>query len=187
MNVIGISGLPGSGKSLISKIAKDKKIKVMNMGDLVRKEAKKRNADVGETSIRLREEFGDYVLAKLTIDNINEMKNNNKKSLNTNNSRNVVIIEGIRSQYEVNMFRENFKEFFLLSVFSSPKTRFNRLKSRNRNDDSVKYEDFLKRDRRELDFGIGNVVATSDCVIINETDLESYKNQVNSFFNTILD
>ncbi|WP_225370662.1 nucleoside/nucleotide kinase family protein [Methanobrevibacter arboriphilus] len=75
--------------------------------------------------------------------------------------------------------------FFLLSVFASPKTRFNRLKSRNRNDDSVEYEGFLKRDQRELDFGIGNVVATSDCIIINESDLETYKNQINGFFNKI--
>lgn len=179
MKVVGISGLPGSGKSLISKIAKEKDIIVINMGDLVRKEAKKRNADVGETSIKLREEFGEYVLAKMTIEKI-------KKESETVNSKNIFIIEGIRSQHEVSLFKKSFKDFLLLSVFASPKTRFNRLKNRNRNDDSVEYEDFLKRDQRELNFGIGNVVATSDYIIINETDLKTYKNQINGFFNELL-
>lgn len=179
MKVVGISGLPGSGKSLISKLAKEKGIMVINMGDLVREEAKKRNADVGETSIKLREEFGEYVLAKLTIEKI---KNINKE----NNLENIFLIEGIRSQYEIKMFKENFKEFLLLSVFASPKTRFNRLKNRNRNDDSSIYEEFLKRDQRELDFGIGAVIATSDSIFINEDSLEEYKKQITSFFKNII-
>lgn len=180
MSVIGVSGLPGSGKSLVSKIAKEKSIIIVNMGDLVREEAKKRNANVGETAINLRKEQGDYVLAKLTIEKI---KN---QSLSMKNSeKQIFLIEGIRSQYEVKLFRENFKDFILVSIFSSPSTRFNRLKNRKRNDDSSDYEGFLKRDQRELDFGIGNVIATSDSIIINEGEIKEYETQINDFLDKI--
>ena len=43
------------------------------------------------------------------------------------------------------------------------------------------YEDFLKRDQMELDFGIGTVISLSDKIIINEKDLESYEKEINEF------
>ena len=39
---MGISGLPGSGKSLVSEIAAKKGAAVVSMGDIIREEAKKR-------------------------------------------------------------------------------------------------------------------------------------------------
>lgn len=41
MEVMGISGLPGSGKSLVSEIAAKKGAAVVSMGDIIREEAKK--------------------------------------------------------------------------------------------------------------------------------------------------
>lgn len=38
---MGISGLPGSGKSLVSEIATKKGAVVVSMGDIIREEAKK--------------------------------------------------------------------------------------------------------------------------------------------------
>ncbi|MCI6929860.1 MAG: AAA family ATPase [Methanobrevibacter boviskoreani] len=179
MNVIGISGLPGSGKSYISKFAIDKGAIVVNMGDCVREEAKKRNEDSRVTAIKLREEFGKYVVANLTINKI-------KGLLNENVNSKLIVVEGIRSPYEVELFKNNFEDFKILSVFSSPKTRFNRLKLRNRADDSQNFEDFKKRDLDELSFGIGDVISTSDYLIINEDDLDSYKKEVNRYLNLFL-
>jgi dephospho-CoA kinase len=182
MKVIGISGLPGSGKSLVSKISKEKGISVINMGDLVREEAKKRNADTGETAVNLRKEQGDYVLATLTIEKIKD------QCSSINSGKEILfLIEGIRSQYEIKMFKENFEDFIILSIFSSPKTRFNRLKKRKRNDDSATYERFLARDQRELNFGIGDVIATSDYIIVNETGLKEYESKIYDFFHKIID
>jgi dephospho-CoA kinase len=179
MNVIGISGLPGSGKSLASEIAKERSISVINMGDLVREESKKRNMNMGETSIKLRKELGDYILANLTIEKI---KN---QSLEMNSEKPMFLIEGIRSQDEVKIFRENFKNFILLSIFASPLTRFDRVQNRKRNDDSKDHKNFIERDQKELDFGIGNVIATSDCIIINESEMKEYEAQVNNFLDKI--
>mgnify|MGYP000348687522 CR=1 FL=1 len=88
-----------------------------------------------------------------------------------------IIVEGIRSPFEVNMFKENFDDFIILSIFANPAIRFKRLQQRNREDDSENYEDFLKRDQMELDF----VISLSDKIIINEKDLESYEKEINEF------
>ena len=77
--------------------------------------------------------------------------------------------------------KENFDDFIILSIFANPAIRFKRLQQRNREDDSENYEDFLKRDQMELDFGIGTVISLSDKIIINEKDLESYEKEINEF------
>ena len=38
----------------------------------------------------------------------------------------------------------------------------------------------------ELNFGIGSVIALSDKIIINETDLESYVKKINDYLNVII-
>ena len=177
MKVIGVSGLPGSGKSLVSNMSKKYGAYVIKMGDIVREEAEKRNEDSGTVAIKLREEQGQYVLAKLTIEKIRKLfksNNNYKKEL-------IFLVDGIRSPHEVKMFKENFKSFVLVSVFTSPTTRYDRLKNRKRSDDSTHIEDFIKRDERELDFGIGTVISTSDYIIINEDDIDKYKGRIDKF------
>lgn len=173
MQIMGISGMPGSGKSRVSKIATAKGAIIVSMGDIVREEAKKRELDSKTTAKKLREEYGQYVVAEFTIEKI--------KKIIKENSSDFIIVEGIRSPYEVNLFKENFENFIILSIFANPKLRFERLLERKRNDDSSNYQDFQNRDQMELDFGIGNVIALSDKIIINETNLEEYEEKINKF------
>jgi dephospho-CoA kinase len=172
MEIMGISGLPGSGKSLVSEIATKKGAVVVSMGDIIREEAKKRGESSKETATNLRKEHGKYIVAQLTIEKIKQMIEDKLAT--------TIIVEGIRSPFEVNMFKENFDNFIILSIFANPAIRFKRLQERNREDDSKNYEDFLKRDQ-ELDFGIGTVISLSDKIIINEKDLESYEKEINEF------
>ena len=79
------------------------------------------------------------------------------------------------------MFKENFENFIILSIFANPTLRFERLQKRMREDDSQDYNEFKKRDQMELDFGIGTVIALSDKIIINESDLESYTEKIHEF------
>lgn len=90
----------------------------------------------------------------------------------------VYIIEGIRSPQEVQYFRKRFKNFKIIAIHSNPKERFNRLIRRNRNDDSTDYNVFRQRDERELKFGIGNVIAQADFMLINEGHIQKFKNSV---------
>ena len=177
MQVMGISGMPGSGKSLVSEIAAEKGAIIVSMGDIVREEAKKRGESSKETARNLRKEHGQYIIAELTIKKI--------KNLESEGIKNPIIVEGIRSHHEVEMFKENFKNFIILSIFANPNLRFERLQNRMREDDSKDYAEFVKRDQMELDFGIGNVISLSDKIIINESDLESYTQKINAFLEEI--
>ena len=177
MQVMGISGLPGSGKSLVSDIATEKGAIIVSMGDIIREEAKKRGESTKETAQNLRAEHGEYIVSELTIKKI--------KKLQEDGNENTIIVEGIRSPHEVNMFKENFDNFIILSIFANPTLRFKRLQKRMREDDSKDYNEFLKRDQMELDFGIGTVIALSDKIIINESDLESYTEKINEFLKEV--
>ena len=174
---MGISGLPGSGKSLVSEIAAKKGAAVVSMGDIIREEAKKRGESSKETAQNLRAEFGQYIVSELTIKKIKKLQEEEPESK--------IIVEGIRSPHEVNMFKENFKNFIILSIFANPTLRFERLKNRMREDDSTDYTEFKARDQMELNFGIGDVISLSDKIIINETDLTSYTNNINKFLEEI--
>ena len=50
MKIMGISGMPGSGKSFISDIATERGAIIVSMGDIVREEAKKRGESSKETA-----------------------------------------------------------------------------------------------------------------------------------------
>ena len=41
MKIMGITGMPGSGKALVSEIASERGAKIVSMGDIIREEAKK--------------------------------------------------------------------------------------------------------------------------------------------------
>ncbi|KAF5078405.1 AAA family ATPase [Methanobacterium aggregans] len=180
MKVIGVTGLPGSGKSVVSRVAKNLKIPIVRMGDVIRDEAEKRGSTPGEVAVKLREEYGEFVVAERCVESIKSMdkKHNPNMNQDTASADDVYMIEGIRSPYEVEIFRKNFKDFKVIAVHSTPKTRFKRLKKRMRDDDSMELSQFKKRDERELNFGIGNVIATSDYMIVNEGPVKKLKNVV---------
>jgi len=177
MNVMGISGMPGSGKSIISDIAAERGAIIVRMGDIIREESKKRGESSKETAKNLRKEFGEYIVSELTIKKI--------KKIQEEGVENTIVVEGIRSLPEVEMFKENFDNFIILSIFANPKLRFERLKIRQREDDSDDYNVFKERDYTELKFGIGSVISLSDKLIINESDMESCIEEINNYFDEI--
>ena len=189
MKIIGVTGLPGSGKSVVSRAAKKLDIPIVRMGDVIRDEAKKRNQKTGEVAVELRKEYGEFVIAERCVEIINKHTVTKNPSPDTN-PRNrtrirvpkcdIYMIEGIRSPYEVEIFKKNFSEFKVIAIHSTPNTRFKRLKRRMRPDDSHEESDFLIRDQRELNFGIGNVIATADYMVVNEGPLKKIKNIIRS-------
>lgn len=170
MKVIGVTGMPGSGKGIVAGVARSLGFQIVRMGDVIREEAQNRNASIGETAVKLRKEYGDFIVAERCIMKI--------KDLSTDHD--LFIVEGIRSPFEVELFCENFKDFKVLSVNSSPETRFKRLLYRKRADDSHIKSEFQKRDQRELKFGIGDVIATSDYTVVNEGSIKRFKKIIRS-------
>jgi dephospho-CoA kinase len=173
MRVMGVSGLPASGKSFVSELAVERGAMIVSMGDIIREEAKKRGESTKETADNLRKEHGEYIVAELTVKKIKKILEEGFDSS--------IIIDGIRSPFEVNLFKENFDDFIILSIFANPDIRFERVKLRKREDDTTDYNVFAKRDQQELNFGIGDVISLSDKIIINESDLETYIQEIEKF------
>jgi len=173
--VIGVTGMPGAGKATVIQVAKERGHGVVVLGDLVREETKMRGLEltpenVGRVMIKLREENGPAVMAKRCIPKIEETECQ------------IVIVDGIRSLYEVDVLKERFKAFKLLAIHSSPETRFTRLFKRKRSDDPSSWKIFLERDWRELRVGLGSVIACADFMLINEGDRALLKREVEKVF-----
>jgi dephospho-CoA kinase len=166
--VIGLAGMPGSGKSIVVDTACEIGYAIVVMGDVIRQETLKRGLEltpesVGKVMLQMREEGGNYIIAQKCIPKIEEQTSSK------------VLVDGLRSLYEANIFKEHFAKFCLVAVHASPETRFNRLYSRRRSDDPSELKVFHERDKRELNVGLGNVIAMSEQMIVNENSLEHVK------------
>jgi dephospho-CoA kinase len=151
--------MPGAGKSTIANGLKSKNFKIINMGDAVREEAKKLNLEptgqnLGKLMLELREKNGPGAVAELIRDKIK------------NSVSNVVIIDGIRSNEEIEVLRK-IGIVKLLSIHASTDTRYSFLSDRGRSDDPQNRENFNERDTREIGVGISTPIALADESISN--------------------
>jgi len=79
---------------------------------------------------------------------------------------NVILIDGVRSNDEIQVLRK-FGNVKLLAIHASTDTRFDFLQKRGRSDDPQTKDNFDERDNRELGVGISNSIALSDYAISN--------------------
>ena len=157
--IVCLTGMPGAGKSTIADGLKLKGYDIVNMGNAVREEAKKRNlepsrSNLGKLMLELREKNGPGAVAELIKPQIESSISN------------IILIDGVRSNDEIEVLRKigNVK---LLAIHASTDTRFNFLQKRGRSDDPQTKEHFEERDNRELGVGISNSIALSDYAISN--------------------
>lgn len=175
---IGVAGMPGAGKSLAIEVARELGIETLSMGDIIREEAKKRGLPptfdvLGGIALSIREE-GEGAVAERCLNKI-------RKS-----DKNIFLIDGLRSIEEINEFKKYFEKFIVVTVHASPKTRFERLKRRQRSDDPKTWEQFRRRDLREIKMGIGGVIALSDCIVCNESSVEYAKSKLREIFREVI-
>jgi len=168
MQIIGITGLPSSGKGAFSNVAKDFSFHEIVMGDVIRKEITNRGLELtrensNQIMIELRKERGDDIVAELTLELIEEAINQGETK---------ILIDGIRSLKEVEYFKDQFPNLQIIAIHANPDTRYLRSKSRQRKDDAYSRESFDKRDRIELSVGIGEVIALADILINSPSTLE---------------
>jgi dephospho-CoA kinase len=171
MKVIGVVGLPASGKGEFSRIAEDMGIPVVVMGDVIRNELFDRglpptDENLGEMSRNLREQYGRGAVARLCIPEIEAQ------------DANLVLVDGIRSDAEVELFRESFEGFILIGVEASFPVRFQRLNDRKRSDDPDDEESMRARDSRELGWGLGRALEMADYTLKNEGSIQEFRDEV---------
>jgi len=151
--------MPGAGKSTIAAGLQKKGFTSINMGDAVRAEAKKRNLEptgenLGKLMLDLRQKNGQGAVAELIKDQI------------INSESDVVVIDGVRSNTEIEVLKK-IATVKLLSIHASTNTRYNFLTTRKRTDDPQDRNTFDERDNREISVGISASIALADETISN--------------------
>jgi len=163
--------MPASGKGEFSRIAQETGIPVIVMGDMIRRAVQDaglipNDANFGATANRLRAERGMDAIARLCIPEIQKQ------------STPLVLVDGIRGDTEVALFRKNFPGFTLISIESSFEKRLARIAARARSDDFTTADALHNRDTRELGWGLGNALKEADVHLENEGTLAEFSDAV---------
>lgn len=160
IKIVAFAGMPGSGKTAAVKVATDRGIQVLRMGDSVWDEVKRRDLPleakvVGQIADEMRETHGPDIWARRTL-----------KKVDTDAK--LVVIDGLRSLAELAVFKAALgNNFVLVHVMCPTEVRMQRILARGREDDTASLEAFKARDERELSWGLGEVLDEADVVISN--------------------
>ena len=174
MGVIGIVGLPGSGKSEAAAVARELEVPVVTMGDVIRAECRDRGLDPAEHHGRvaraLREEDGPGAIAERSLPVIEEALADAE----------TVLVDGIRSDVEAERFEAAFGESFTLVAIEAPfETRAARVDARGRDTPAMEGGESLRaRDERELGFGMGEAIERADVTVENTGTLEAFHDRM---------
>ncbi|MCX6682864.1 MAG: AAA family ATPase [Methanoregula sp.] len=178
MKVIGVVGLPGSGKGEFAKIAAAHDIPIVVMGDVIRRAVEKAgmaptDENMGALATKLRLDLGMDAIARLCIPEIQDQR------------APIVLVDGIRGDAEVKAFRASFSGFVLVAVAAPFNSRLARLHSRGRSDDTTTESSLRFRDERELGWGLGAALDQADFQINNNRDLFAFTTSVKEILKQI--
>jgi dephospho-CoA kinase len=162
VRVLGFTGMPGAGKSIAAEVARQRGVPVVRMGDSVWEEVRARglpltDEHVGRVAQEMRARHGPAVWAERTLERVRKL------------GAEQVCIDGIRSMAEVEAFHRALgRDFHLVAIHASPEVRHARLRGRARPDDTASAAASEERDRRELAWGVAQVIAQADVVLVND-------------------
>ena len=173
MRVIGTVGLAGSGKGEFATVAEELGVPAVTMGDVIRQACRDRGLDSAEhhgaVAQALREENGPTAIAEASLPHVEAALAD----------ADTVLVDGIRSDVEVEVFEERFGEDFLLVSIEAPfELRRQRVGERGRDNVGDDGESLAVRDERELGFGLGDAMERADRTIHNTGTLEEFREQV---------
>lgn len=168
MKILLVTGMPGSGKEELLSVARTMDIPFLRMGDIVREfyetsGAAAKGLTVGQVANGERETHGKNIWAKRAIERM---------------SGDIFLVDGCRSMDEVRSYRELSDQVYIIGVHAPRMTRYERLVKRGRDDAPRSIEEFDERDNRELGWGLGSLIALADILLVNDSDLESFHDQV---------
>lgn len=158
--MVAFAGMPGSGKTAAVKVAADRGVQVLRMGDAVWDEVKRQGLPleakaVGRVADEMRRTHGPDVWARRTLEEVDP-------------DAKLVVIDGLRSMAELEVFKNALgQDFVLVNVLCPTETRYERIRRRGREDDTMTEEEFRARDDRELSWGLGEVLKEADVLISN--------------------
>lgn len=166
MKVVSIVGMAGAGKSEVARLFEESGFVRIRFGDVTDEEAKKRGLALNEKNERqirelIRREYGMAAYAKLNLARIDAALKSHH-----------VVIDGLYSWEEYTFLKSHYgAEFFVVAVWSSPKTRYARLTGRHLR--PLIQQEAASRDQAEIEnSNKGGPIAMADFTIINESSRE---------------
>jgi len=171
MKVVSIVGMTGAGKSEVSRVFAENGFTRIRFGDVTDEEMRRKGLKPNEDNERLvrellRGEHGPAAYAELNQPRIEQALKNSD-----------VVIDGLYSWEEFTYLKACYGEdFYLVAVWSSPKTRYARLNSRSSR--RLSLGEAISRDRAEIEnIAKGGPIAMADFTIINESSLEDLRRE----------
>ena len=161
-----VTGMPGAGKDEFVKVAIELGWEDIHMGNTVKAYASRNNvgnsdSEIGKYASDERKKHGMEVWAKRTAELIKDPYR--------------TIVDGLRNTEELEYFRSSFKDVRVIAIYANMEDRLTRIKRRRRPDDVTDESGLIKRDSRELEWGIGKTISLADYMIVNDQSLEAFK------------
>ncbi len=180
MKIIMIIGLPGSGKSVASRLLEKKGIPAYNSSHIIKEEVAKRGLELtveSEEHIarQLRKEHGKDAPARFLADSIEKEKSD------------IICIEGFRNIEEAEYIKR-FGEIFLVEVRAPKNVRHERLIRRAGPRDPKDQKSAEWRDGMEIERGLGRLMETekyTKFVINNDGSLQNLEKRLDEVMEKI--
>jgi len=171
--ILGLVGELGAGKTCASNhIIKKYKTGYHQYSNILRDTAdllylEHSRKNLQKISSALRQTLGEDVLAKVITKSV------------VNDKRKIVIVDGIRRFPDIKYLRK-LPNFYLIYVTADLDLRYQRTKKRKEKpeDDKISFNEFKKHQENEADNLIKIVAKKADFKIINNSNYNSYYNQL---------
>ncbi|MCD6227647.1 AAA family ATPase [Candidatus Micrarchaeota archaeon] len=184
--IIGVVGYNACGKDTFAKILEDKGYMHISLSDMIREELMKENVQITRDNLIkkgnwLREHFGPSVLADKALDKIKKCEEQGRHDF---------VITSIRNPYEVDALRKR-RDFILIFLDADIRTRFERIRKRNREQAPETFEEFLKQEEKEKvnvdpsKQSILDCIKKSDYKIENNGTVEELKENIENLINQL--
>ena len=180
--IIGLTGKNGSGKGEVASFLRDKSFYYYSLSDVIREDLESRNIPITRESLiqtgnELRQRHGADVLARLTLKKIDPNRN--------------YVIDSIRNPAEVLALKQT-GDFVLINVDAPPDVRFQRIRSRGREQDPQTLEEFLKvedaerQSNSEHKQSIEACQSLADFTIVNDRLVEDLQQKIAALVGKVL-
>ena len=182
MKIVVLSGLPLSGKTTYAKIIGPKyKMPLYETGTEVLEEVTSRGFEFTPENIKMVtddcKKISDSFFTERLMKKIDKLQDDVPGTF----------ISGIRAVSEVEILRKHYgdENVFVIAFHTSMKTRFKRLDNPDRVEETKgakakedallrNFDNFLARNKKELGYGVGDVMALAEYVMSTENKIWPY-------------
>ena len=177
MPIICIAGLIGSGKDTAAEyISREYDYKIIDYASMLREICRREGLELTRDNLQnLRIKYGNTFLAEEAVKRINDSAESN------------IILTPMRRSEDFEIPKAEFSDKLKLVVIESNAIiRFNRLKSRGRENDPKDFEEFQRQEKRENEiFNFNKTFSYADFTIENNGTIKELEKKIDKVMREI--